>query len=86
MDTSTPRRSAHAAVLRNPSPAQPLPFKLEAGAVWSGLFEQDEQVVEWAKNGMFYVWLTHSQNSRSIDRRVVISDRPVEAALDSAGA
>jgi hypothetical protein len=64
-----------AAIVPNPSIAQPLPFELKPGTVWMGICIQDSQVEKWATTGILDILLYHSHNSKPIRRRVVIRKR-----------
>lgn len=65
-------RPDKAFVIPHPSTAQPLPFELKSGNVWSGTCEQDAEVENMAKNGQLYCVLYHSHQSKPIKRRVLI--------------
>jgi hypothetical protein len=63
-------RATKAAVLNNPNPAQPLPYELKPGAVWSGLTAQEPQLVNWGTEGALYFDLYHSHRSKPVRKRV----------------
>jgi len=63
-------RATEAAVLNNPNPAQPLPWELKPGAVWSGLTAQEPELVEWGTKGALYCDLYHSHRARPVRKRV----------------
>ena len=64
-----------AAIVPNPSTIQPLPFELKPGAIWSGIAIQDPEIEHWATNGILYMMLYHSHDSKPMRRRVVIQHR-----------
>jgi hypothetical protein len=55
--------------------AQPLPFELKPGVVWSGIIIQAPQIVEWATTGILDMVVYHSHTSKPLRQRVVISKR-----------
>jgi hypothetical protein len=71
------RKGVHdkAAVVPNPSVAQPLPFVLKPGAVWIGITLQDPKVEEWATTGILDMLLYHSHNQKPLRQRVVIKKK-----------
>jgi hypothetical protein len=64
-----------AAIVPNPSTAQPLPFELKPGAVWMGIAIQDPQIEEWATTGILDMMLYHSHNQKPLRRRIVVKKR-----------
>ena len=69
------KQADKAAVVPNPSLAQPLPFELKPGVVWSGIIIQAPQIVEWATTGILDMVVYHSHTSKPLRQRVVISKR-----------
>jgi len=65
------RKNDKAAVILVPSLAQPLPFELKPGAVWTGLALQDE-IEKWPTTGVLYMVLCHSHSKKPLRRRVII--------------
>jgi len=61
-----------AAIVPNPSTAQPLPFELKPGTVWMGIAHQDTEIEEWATGGILYMALYHSHSEKPLLRRVIV--------------
>ena len=66
-----------AAIVPNPSRAQPLPFELKPGAEWMGFAIQDAEIEKWATGGTLYMMLYHSHDEKGLRHRVVIRQTPV---------
>jgi hypothetical protein len=64
-----------AAVVPSPSIAQPIPFELKPGAVWSGIVIQAPQIEEWATTGILDMLVYHSHTSKPLRQRVVIKKK-----------
>jgi hypothetical protein len=64
-----------AAIVPNPSIAQPLPFELRPGALWTGIAIQDREIENWAIGGILDMVIYHSHTSKPMRRRVVIRKR-----------
>lgn len=58
-------------LVTEPSIAQPLPFVLQPGGVWRGLFPQTKEIESLSKDGYLVCGLCHSHSGREIDRRIV---------------
>jgi hypothetical protein len=63
-------RATKAAVLNDANAAQPLPYELKPGGVWSGLTAQEPELVNWGTEGALYFDLYHSQRSKPVRKRV----------------
>ncbi|MCH7888872.1 MAG: hypothetical protein IIA00_06295 [Proteobacteria bacterium] len=50
----------------------PLPHVLKVGEEWSGMIEQDDEVVRMAKNGVLHAEVYHSVGKRPARARIVI--------------
>jgi len=53
-----------------PSEAQRIPFRFEPGAQWTGLVEQDEQLVRRSRAGYLFVVLYHSHGGKGVRCRL----------------
>jgi hypothetical protein len=62
-------------VMPQPSTAQPIPFELKQGNVWTGIGIQDEKLEEVAKHGYLFCVVYHSHCERPLKRRVIIRKR-----------
>ena len=64
--------STFAAIVPNPSDAQPLPFVLAPGVQWVGMGIQDGEISRMARSGCLMCALYHSHTNTPVVRRVVI--------------
>lgn len=53
-----------------PSEAQRIAFRFEPGAQWTGLVEQDEQLVRLSRTGYLFVVLYRSNGGKGIRCRL----------------
>ena len=61
-----------AAIVPNPSIAQPLPFELRPGTTWMGIAIQNADIETWSQTGILDMMLYHSHSKKPLRRRVVI--------------
>jgi hypothetical protein len=64
--------SSFAAIVPNPSQAQPLPFVLPPGAQWVGMGLEDAEIKQMAASGCLMCAVYHSHTNKPIMRQVVI--------------
>jgi hypothetical protein len=57
-------------IVTDPSQAQKLPYRFEAGGQWIGLCDQDEGVLRMIREGRLYVVLYHSHAGRGVRHRL----------------
>jgi hypothetical protein len=58
------------AIVVNPNPAQPLPYELKPGAVWTGLADQ-HTIEKWSAQGIVYMCVHHSHRQKPEKEQVV---------------
>jgi hypothetical protein len=63
-------------VIPRPSTAQPLPFELKPGCVWTGIGIQDEKLEQAARSSRLFCFVCHSHRNRPLKQRVAIKERP----------
>ncbi len=63
-----------ASIVVTPNSAQPLPYELNAGGIWTGFAIQEPDIEQRARMGFQYMVLYHSHSKRPIRQRVVIED------------
>ena len=61
-----------AAIVPNPSDAQPLPFVLAPGVQWVGMGVQDAELSQMAKSGCLMCAVYHSHTNKPIMRQIVV--------------
>jgi len=61
-------------IVLTPSSAEPLPYELKAGGIWTGFIVQEPDVEQRARTGFLYVVLYHSHSKKPIRQRAVIED------------
>ena len=62
-------------IIGQASPHLPLPHVLRVGEEWSGMIEQNPELVQMAKNGVLYADVYHSVNNRPARVRIIIPDK-----------
>lgn len=65
--------NAFAAIVPQPSDAQPLPFVLAPGVQWVGMGVQDAELSQMARTGCLMCAVYHSHTNKPIRRRVVVN-------------
>ncbi len=59
-------------IIANPSPRQPIPYKLNPGEQWMGMIIQDEELEKRAKSGVLCVSVVHTGKERSSYQQINI--------------
>jgi hypothetical protein len=59
-------KSGKAFVLPHPSTAQPLPFVINPGEIWTGIGEQDEDIQTMSTKGVLAWQISHSQSKKPV--------------------
>jgi hypothetical protein len=65
-----------AAIVPNPSEAQPLPFVAAPGVQWVGMGEQDAELTQMASSGCLMCAVYHSHTNKPIMRQIVVRSSP----------
>jgi hypothetical protein len=75
------RRKPHKAFIVNqPSQGQSIPYRFEVGDQWIGLAEQDDDILQMAKNGYLFMILYTANGGRGHRVRVKIYEKKVSKA------
>ncbi len=61
-------------IIPDPSQAQRLPYKFQAGDQWIGLCDQDDDVVKMIREGHLYVVLYHSHSGKGVRHQLTLKE------------
>ncbi|MEQ1718607.1 MAG: hypothetical protein ABL907_21915 [Hyphomicrobium sp.] len=63
-------KSTKAFIIPDPSQAQRLPYRFEAGDQWIGICDQDDEVLKMIREGYLFVVLYHSHSGKGVRYRL----------------
>lgn len=61
-------------IIPDPSQAQRLPYRFQAGDQWIGICNQDDDVVKMIKQGHLYAVLYHSHSGKGVRYRLTVKE------------
>jgi hypothetical protein len=67
-------RATQAFIIPDPSQAQRLPYKFEAGNQWIGICDQDDDVLKMIREGHLFVVLYHSHSGKGVRYRLTAKE------------
>ena len=73
------RKPSKAFIITQPSQAQRIPYRFEAGDQWIGMADQTDDIVQMAKSGYLFLILYTTHGGRGHRARVIIREKKTKS-------